>query len=135
MRGRLRDLSLRFRDCSWARRSARVRAMVLTTGFNRELNMGMRLMSLTRRPDQISCPPISCPDSIADSAFVRAEWGSQLSEVVDGIGVGSAGMDALSTISAEGSGIGRAGTDGLTTISAEGSGVGSDNGAGDSTAG
>lgn len=54
---------------------------------------------------------------MADSAVVRSEWGSQLSEVVDGIGVGSAGMDALST------------------ISAEGSGAGSDNGAGDSTTG
>lgn len=54
VRGRLRDLSLRFRVCSWARRSARVRAMVLTTGFNKELNMGIRLMSLTLRPDQTS---------------------------------------------------------------------------------
>ena len=54
---------------------------------------------------------------MADSAVVRSEWGSRLSEVVDGIGIGSAG------------------TDWLRTISAEGSGAGSDNGAGDSTAG
>lgn len=76
---------------------------------------------------------------MADSAFVRSAWGSRLSEIAEdddwGIGSGSVGTDALSTISAEGSGDGSAGVDGLTTISTVGSGAGSDNGAGDSTTG